>query len=164
MHRRHFIRYVALAVLLAIGSVGAAVATTSLAASPASALCATPREQGVWRNIDPNTTAITRTDVSLRDCGDQVLCDTDGNCTGGQTTFNLHLWGRCHPTDCDWGTTIGYPQYDGWIAGTYNFGFKISHVWVRAYDYWGLTYLRVWVYNDFTDGRADYVTDEWFLR
>ena len=54
----------------------------------------------------------------------------------------------------------------GWIRSIYNFGFKTSHVWLKTYNYWGLTYLRVWVHNDFTpaDGRTDYTTDEWMLR
>jgi hypothetical protein len=48
----------------------------------------------------------------------------------------------------------------------YYFGFKTSHVWLKTYVYYGRTYVRVWVYNDFAswDGRADYTTDEWFLR
>jgi hypothetical protein len=39
-------------------------------------------------------------------------------------------------------------------------------VWAKTYQYWGQTYLRVWVHNDFTpaDGRADYTTDQWFLK
>ena len=57
-------------------------------------------------------------------------------------------------------------QADGWYKASFPFGFKTSAVWVKTYQYYGLTYLRVWVYNDFTpaDGRADYVTDEWFLK
>ena len=75
-------------------------------------------------------------------------------------------FGKCSPSDCNWGTARAYPQYDGWIKSTYNFGFKTSSVWLKTYSYYGLTYLRVWVYNDFTpsDGRTDYTTDEWFLR
>jgi hypothetical protein len=48
----------------------------------------------------------------------------------------------------------------------YYFGFKTSHVWLKTYVYYGRTYVRVWVYKDFAswDGRADYTTDEWFLR
>ena len=53
-----------------------------------------------------------------------------------------------------------------WQRATYAFGFKTSYVWVKNYSYYGRTYLRVWVYNDFapSDGRADYTTDEWFLK
>ena len=48
----------------------------------------------------------------------------------------------------------------------YNFGFASVHVWLKTYQYYGLTYLRVWTYTDFTpaDGRTDYSTDEWMLQ
>lgn len=39
-------------------------------------------------------------------------------------------------------------------------------VWVKPYQYYGKTYLRVWVHTDFTpaDGRQDYTTDVWMLK
>ena len=119
---------------------------------------------GDWRNI-ANTNAMTRALVSFT-CSDVILCDTTGHCTGGDSYYSTQMFGKCSPTDCNWGTVRAYPQYDGWIKSTYNFGFKTSSVWLKTYSYYGLTYLRVWVYNDFTpaDGRTDYTTDEWFLR
>jgi hypothetical protein len=158
------LRRVALVLLMCVGLAGTVTVAASAVASPAGALCVTPPEQGSWHNIDASTNAITRADVSLASCGDVVLCDTSGHCTGGQTTFNVRLSGKCHPTDCDWGNVVATQRSDGWIVGTYNFGFKVSTAWVKTYSYYGLTYLRVYVSNHFTDGRADYVTDEWFLR
>jgi hypothetical protein len=47
----------------------------------------------------------------------------------------------------------------------YSLGLKTSHVWLKTYEDYGPTYLRVWVFNAFTpsDGRADYTTG-WFVR
>jgi hypothetical protein len=55
---------------------------------------------------------------------------------------------------------------DGWILTVHDFGFKRSEVWAKNYVFSGRTYLRLYVRNDFTaaDGRADYTTDDWFLR
>ena len=131
--------------------------------SARASLCSAPLV-GDWRNI-ANTNAMTRALVSFT-CSDVILCDTSGHCTGGDSYYSTQMFGKCWPTDCNWGTVRAYPQYDGWIKSTYNFGFKTSSVWLKTYSYYGLTYLRVWVYNDFTpaDGRTDYTTDEWFLR
>lgn len=45
---------------------------------------------GGWRSVDPDTRGITRI---------QIAPNPDGS-------FQVHAWGKCHPTDCDWGTTI----------------------------------------------------------
>ena len=132
----------------------------------AAALCVTPQEEGVWYNIDPNTSAITQAEVSLENCGDVILCDTDGHCTGGKTTYSMTLWGQCHPSDCYWGKISGEARLqDGawWIVGTYEFGWKTATVWLRTYEFSGITYLRVWVWNDYHDTRTDRAFDGWFL-
>ena len=128
------------------------------------ALCSAPMV-GDWRNINANTNAMARALVTFT-CGDHVLCDTDGNCTRPESYYSMHMFGKCHPNHCDWGRLRATPMHDGWIRALYDFGFKTGHVWLKTYNYYGLTYLRVWVYNDFApwDGRADYATDEWFLR
>jgi hypothetical protein len=41
---------------------------------------------GEWRNIDNATYSLTHLSISR---------------TGG--TWTIRAWGRCHPTDCDWG-------------------------------------------------------------
>ena len=111
-------------------------------------LCSAPLV-GDWHNINASTNAMTRALVSFT-CSDVILCDTSGHCTGGDSYYSTQMFGKCSPTDCNWGTVRAYPQYDGWIKSTYNFGFKTSSVWLKTYSYYGLTYLRVWVYNDFT--------------
>jgi hypothetical protein len=126
-------------------------------------LCSAPLV-GDWRNINSSTNAMTRALVTFT-CGDVILCDTTGHCTGGESYYSTQMFGKCSPTDCAWGRVRAYPQSDGWIRSTYYFGFKTSQVWLKSYSYYGRTYLRVWVYNDFatSDGRTDYTTDEWFL-
>jgi hypothetical protein len=119
---------------------------------------------GNWHNITA-TNAMTRVEVDFA-CNDVILCDIYGNCSGGDSYYSMRPFGKCSPTDCNWGRLRAYDMGDGWIRSIYNFGFKTSHVWLKTYNYYGLTYLRVWVYNDFTpaDGRTDYTTDEWMLR
>ncbi len=127
-------------------------------------LCSAPMA-GDWRNIDANTRAMTRALVDFT-CNDVVLCPVGQPCTIPESFYSMRMFGKCHPTDCNWGRLRAYDMGDGWIRSIYSFGFKTSHVWLKTYNFYGLTYLRVWVHNDFTpaDGRADYTTDEWMLR
>ncbi len=46
---------------------------------------------GAWANVDRNTRDITRVTV-----------------TAAGNVLDVHVWGRCHPTDCDWGVAEGY--------------------------------------------------------
>jgi len=128
------------------------------------ALCTSPMA-GDWHNINSSTNAMTRVAVDFT-CNDVILCDEYGNCSGGDSYYSMRPFGKCYPYDCNWGRLRAYDMGGGWIRSIYNFGFKTSHVWLKTYDYYGLTYLRVWVFNDFTpaDGRTDYTTDEWMLR
>ncbi len=155
----------ALPLLIVAAAVTGGLVFTAATPTPASASCIAPTTQGDWRNINANTNAMTRAVVTF-ECGDVILCDTNGNCTGGQSTYRVRMFGRCHPTDCDWGTVVATNRADGWLLATYHFGFKTSYVWLKTYVYSGITYLRVYVDNRFApgDGRANYVTDEWFRK
>ena len=53
-----------------------------------------------------------------------------------------------------------------WIRSTYWFGVADVDVWLKTYQYYGLTYLRAWTSARFApgDGRANYTIDEWMLR
>jgi len=42
---------------------------------------------GHWRSEDPNTVGLTKADIQAQ-----------------SNRVTVHLWERCHPTDCDWGT------------------------------------------------------------
>jgi hypothetical protein len=134
-------------------------------AAPAQALCVRPALTGDWHNIDPATRSTTRVVVGFA-CGDTVHCDTNGNCSGGESYFTMRPFGKCHPTDCDWGTRRSQTMTDGWQRAIYPNSWATKYVWVKTYQYYGLTYLRVWVNTDFTpaDGRTDYITDEWMLK
>ena len=149
-------------VLLLIGLVAALSVSNAPAAQ---ALCSKPALAGDWRNIDANTRSMTRVVVGF-ECGDVVLCDENGNCTGGDSYYTVHPYGKCHPTDCDWGARRAQDMGNGWQRAIYSHSWATKYVWVKTYQYYGRTYLRVWVRTDFTDadGRTDYTTDEWMLK
>ena len=137
---------------------------TTVSAAPAQALCVGPDTiSGTWRNTDPNTRSVTRVDVNWG-CADQVLCPVGGSCVtpGG----SVRVYGKCHPTDCDWGTRTIYVEKDGWRKATYHHSWATKHVWLRPYTFSGREYLRVWVYTNFTqaDGRTDYASDQWMQK
>jgi hypothetical protein len=127
-------------------------------------LCSAPMT-GDWRNIDPSTRAMTRVVVDFT-CNDVVLCPVGQPCIRQPSYYSMNPFGSCWPTDCDWGRLRAYDQGGGWIRSVYNFGFVTEDVWLKTYSFYGLTYLRVWVNNDFApwDGRTDFITDEWMLR
>ncbi|OPY50313.1 MAG: hypothetical protein A4E49_02788 [Methanosaeta sp. PtaU1.Bin112] len=41
---------------------------------------------GDWSNVDPNSGGITKLRIAI-----------------SGASANVHAWGKCHPTDCDWG-------------------------------------------------------------
>lgn len=162
MRRARSLAMMLMAALLLVGT----VATVQIATAPrAQAQCVTSPLVGNWHNIDPATRSMTRVNVGFN-CGDTVTCDENGNCSGGESYYTLHPYGACHPSDCDWGVQRATSMGDGWQRAIFNFGFKTSYVWVKTYPSGGTTYLRAWVYNDFTpaDGRTDYTTDEWMVK
>lgn len=156
-----------LATMLAIVALAVGFSAVAVAADPkpAHAICVASQFQGNWKNINASTNAMTRVDTTFT-CNDTVLCDQFGNCTTPGAAHTVNAWGKCHPTDCDWGSRAATSVSGGWLKAVYAFGFKTSTVWLKTYQYYGKTYLRVYVNNDFTpaDGRADYVTDEWMLK
>ena len=68
----------------------ACAAAVIAAAAPAAA--AVGDFFGSWYASAPDTRGIARIDVRRLD--DQIL---------------VHVWGRCHPVDCDWGQAPGQP-------------------------------------------------------
>lgn len=128
--------------------------------SPVQALCAQPEEEGHWKNYDTNTRSITKTNVRFV-CQDQIM---NGELYPPGPPFYVNIWGKCSPTDCDWGEVGASMNSDGWIRATYSQGFATRDVWIKVYDQWP-GWMRVWIYNDFSDpGRKDYTTDEWFIK
>jgi len=142
-----------------------------LAASPLAAVsqCITPFESGNWTNDDPNTRGITHIKVDFS-CNDVILCGVDANgkvtCSTPGPPFQVHLWGKCSPSDCDWGAVAGndYLAPDGthWIYAFYNQGFAKRYVYIKPSALFP-GHLYMWMFTDFTDpGRADYVMTNWF--
>lgn len=159
------LRSVTMMLVTALVMAGAVMGLQVATAPSAQALCLAQPLHGNWHNTNSATRAMTRVDIGFH-CGDTIVCDETGRCTGGESYFTLRPYGKCHPTDCDWGVRRSENMGDGWERAIYNFGFKTSHVWVKTYERGGSTQLRVWVYHDFTaaDGRTDYVTDEWMVK
>jgi hypothetical protein len=131
-------------------------------AGPASALCVANPIEGNWRNVNTATNGMTG--VLIETCQPITTC-SGGVCTTRYDagTF-MTPFGKCHPTDCNWGRRQAQDMGGGWIRAYYDFGFKRADVWAKTYEYYGRTYLRLWVNHDFTDGRTDYITDDWMLR
>ncbi len=129
----------------------------------AMASCIFPEEPGTWVNVDANTNSITKAKVRFQ-CQDLVI---NGELYPPGFPYYVHLYGKCHPTDCDWGEVGATRKNNGWLYTTYNHGFAKRYVWVKAYP--GTNFftdrLRVYIWTDFTDPkRKDYASDEWFKR
>jgi hypothetical protein len=107
---------------------------------------------GTWQNIDAATQSI----------GSVVL-------TNQQGTLEVHVFGACSPTPCDWQQVPGQ-VYDASVSGgpaiaftaTYNFGFKNT---IIAGHHQGPN-LIIEDFNVFTDGsgRAAYYDKGTFKR
>lgn len=139
----------------------ALVALTACALSEdAFALCLAQPEDGSWVNADPQTQSLTR--IQLRfTCQDQIL---NGQPYPPGPPWHVHVWGRCTPTDCDWGEVGAQRLTSDHIFTTYDQGFARRYVYARMSQY-RPGQLWVWTYTDFTDpGRPDYDVHNWFVR
>ena len=99
---------------------------------------------GNWVNTNPNTGSWTRLSVSV-----------DG------TRIIAHVWGRCHPTDCDAGSAGGASSGNS-AQLTLNNGFAERQM---RFTLSGDT-LQVTTVTHFTDnsGRKDYSSSDTFVR
>ncbi len=138
----------------------AVTAVLTLGPRPAIGQCMVPTEVGQWVNADANTRSLTRVEIRFV-CQDQVL---NGQPYPPGPPFYVHVWGKCHPTDCDWGE-VGAQQLGlGHIFAFYNQGFAKRYVWAKMSQY---RPGQLWVYTwtDFTDPkRPDYGVHNWFKR
>jgi hypothetical protein len=100
---------------------------------------------GIYVNVDPLTGGLTKLVLGQ---------NADGS-------YSVHPFGRCHPTDCDWGSANTTFTATPAAVATFAFGFKTSTVSLTNSG----SYLRAVVTNHFTDGsgRSDY-TGVYYLR
>jgi hypothetical protein len=153
-------RRLLLLVLLAVVS----TAFFAVRADQAHALCSGHgAEYGNWVNADPNARGIAR--IELRDCQSVTVCDGDICQIQYDVGWVMHTYGKCSPSNCDWGWTRGQRRLSsGQIPGTYDQGFAKRYVYAKMSQYRSG---QLWVYwrTDFVDpGRADYELQEWFVR
>jgi hypothetical protein len=106
---------------------------------------------GSWKNMDEKTRGITR--IAIRNEGKALL---------------LQVWGRCHPTDCDWGS-VQATAFSGSIEGrgsdirsigaVFKTGFAETNLSIYPVDG---NIIRVESTTHFTDrsGRSDYAASE----
>jgi hypothetical protein len=92
----------ALLILLLAACCSASAQPPPVTASPASRYTI-DRYYGTWVNVDAQTGGCTRLEISPE--ADKVL---------------VHGWGKCHPRDCDWGSTAIIP-----IAASVNHGLNV---------------------------------------
>lgn len=124
--------------LLALGAIGSWVGSGIFVdAAPADFL-------GIWVNTDTDTGGMTRLIVSA-----------------AGAAYTVEGFGRCHPTDCEWGSTsfqlLGYSVTDMnplWGFATWDFGFTDTYIVVHREG----DLLVVESYDIFKDnsGRSNY--------
>lgn len=134
----------------------------AMAAWPATvgAQCIQPQEEGSWVNADANTRSLTR--IQLRFvCQDQIH---NGQPYPPGPPWYVHVFGKCHPTDCDWAEVGAQQLGTGHVYAFYDQGFAKRYVYSRMSQY---RPGQLWVYTwtDFTDpNRPDYGVHNWFRR
>lgn len=111
---------------------------------------------GTWKNVDNNTRGITT-----------IRIKADG------PNVRVHVWGKCHPNDCDWGEREAYaygPSVSSNLVASahvltaqYQTGFSRTIIEIQK-D--GSDKLNVRVYTRFTDNsnRTNYMTKYKFKR
>ncbi|HEV2913128.1 MAG TPA: PASTA domain-containing protein, partial [Pyrinomonadaceae bacterium] len=98
---------------------------------------------GRWINVDPNTRSNTRIDILQKD-----------------TQLKVHAWGKCHPTDCDWGTVDGgVIGNDGIVA--WDQGFVLRKMVIRLI---GNDQIQVTTDSVYNDNRPRQQIQETFKR
>lgn len=124
------------------------------------ALCVEQPEAGRWRNADAATRSIPRIELRFV-CQDLVI---NGQLHPPGPPWYVHVWGKCHPTNCDWGEVGASRIPAGHIYATYNQGFARRYVYAKMSAY-RPGQLWVYIWTDFTDpARPDYAVNNWFVR
>lgn len=100
---------------------------------------------GNWTNVDANTNGMTRLQIAKVDAG----------------TLSYHGFGKCSPTDCDWGV-INVPFTAMRTSGTYTFSFKTTRIDIQRTG----DLLTAVVFDHYNpgDGRPDHTNTYVFKR
>jgi hypothetical protein len=110
---------------------------------------------GQWTNVDPNTNGITKLEIGV---------------TG--VSASVHAWGKCTPTDCDWGSASSYafaPDVSSDISSqamalmaVFDAGFSDTTLFIKPIG----NVLSVQSFTHFKDnsGRSNYVSTYSFSR
>ena len=149
---------------LLIALTASMLALLATAPDRAHAICAGHApEYGVWVNADTAAPGIAR--IELRDCRSVTHCEGDVCSITYDAGWSMRLWGKCHPTDCDWGWSRSeFRLSSGHVYGFYDQGFAKRYVYAKTSQH---RPGQLWVYwrTDFVDpNRADYTKQEWFVR
>jgi len=110
---------------------------------------------GDWTNVDTNNGGITTLSIDI-----------------SGASANVHAWGKCHPTDCDWGavTAVAFaPDVSSDLAGqaqalmaTFDAGFSETTLFINLQG----KRLAVQSYTRFKDnsGRSNYASSDVFQK
>jgi len=111
---------------------------------------------GSFKNTNPATSGMTRIDISRN----------------GSNT-RVHVWGKCSPSDCDWGVEDGFAYGDGVGSNPVGAARSLSAIYHKNFAETILVIrpmagnrLQVESFTRFTDnsGRSAYGTRETFIR
>ncbi|MFZ2470958.1 MAG: hypothetical protein WAW52_03345 [Methanothrix sp.] len=110
---------------------------------------------GSWTNVDTNTGGITNLDIAVMGTDAQV-----------------HAWGKCHPTDCDWGTVQAQAFAADVSSDVLSGADTLIAVFVTSFSQTTLVIkpsgnrLKVDSYDRFTDssGRSNYLASYTFQK
>ncbi|MEZ5388080.1 MAG: hypothetical protein R3F13_21445 [Prosthecobacter sp.] len=104
---------------------------------------------GEWVNKDPDTRGITRVSLKMTDTGAMA-----------------QMWGKCHPSDCDWGQAVATPNpadADGpSVKVIWEHGFKAVIQTLRIDNDGQLHVSSLTHYTD-KSGRRDRIEQEIFI-
>jgi hypothetical protein len=101
---------------------------------------------GLWVNRSPETQNITQ--LEIRPEEDELF---------------VHVWGKCHPEDCDWGEegTAAADAYDGTITIVWDHGFAIEE---QELSVIGEGYLKLVGHKEYFDERPEVFYTDIFVR
>lgn len=162
MYDRKRLKFVSIQVALLVALFCSALFSISTP-QQVQALCAQPKEEVMWVNADPNTRSITKIELQF-ECNDVVAVPVDGPPSPPPPDWYVHVFGKCHPSDCDWGKVAARTLSTGQVYTFYNPGFAKKYVYAKMSQY---RPGQLWVYTktDFVDpNRSDYTSNDWFVR